>query len=409
MTKPNCAAINNRAPALYLSYTGLLEPLGQSQILAYLERLSDNFQFTLVTFEKADDLENKIAINAMRQHCETFGINWLPKRYHHRPRLVGTTFDLAILAYSTWKYSRAGKAKLVHCRSYIPAISAWLVGKFTGTPFLFDMRALWLEEMIDAGRLERNSMLHKALVWIEKRLLHDAGHIVSLTNNAVDYLLEEHALLQAEDFTVITTCVDLKRFDQLPPPPQDRYLGTMGTVTSGWFHLDWCLRLMKLEKANNPISVFPVITRDPEEKIHACAVSEGLEPDSLVISSCSPIDVPSAIVGMKAGIIFYTASIGDKGRSPTRLGEFLAAGVPVIANRGVGDMAEIVENNRVGVIAEGGEPHQLRTALDSLHELLEDPSLSRRCTNVAKEHFSADHGSDLYDTCYQKSIGRTDN
>ena len=40
---------------LYVSYDGLLEPLVQSQVLRYLEKLSSNHQIYQISFEKLDD------------------------------------------------------------------------------------------------------------------------------------------------------------------------------------------------------------------------------------------------------------------------------------------------------------------------------------------------------------------
>ena len=36
---------------LYISYDGVLEPLGESQVVTYLERLSARYDITLVSFE----------------------------------------------------------------------------------------------------------------------------------------------------------------------------------------------------------------------------------------------------------------------------------------------------------------------------------------------------------------------
>ena len=44
---------------LYLSYDGLLEPLGESQVVSYLERLSPPYQLTVVSFEKEQDLRDR--------------------------------------------------------------------------------------------------------------------------------------------------------------------------------------------------------------------------------------------------------------------------------------------------------------------------------------------------------------
>ena len=44
---------------IYLSYDGLLEPLGYSQILSYLNILSSNYEIWIISFEKNNDLKNR--------------------------------------------------------------------------------------------------------------------------------------------------------------------------------------------------------------------------------------------------------------------------------------------------------------------------------------------------------------
>ena len=48
---------------LYLTRNGLLEPLGQSQVMAYLRGLSYKHSITLITYEKPKDWEDETAIN----------------------------------------------------------------------------------------------------------------------------------------------------------------------------------------------------------------------------------------------------------------------------------------------------------------------------------------------------------
>ena len=37
---------------LYLSYDGMTDPLGQSQVIPYLSHISENFKITIISFEK---------------------------------------------------------------------------------------------------------------------------------------------------------------------------------------------------------------------------------------------------------------------------------------------------------------------------------------------------------------------
>ena len=45
---------------IYISYNGILEPLGQSQILSYLENLSNHFNFYIFSFEEKKKFKSRI-------------------------------------------------------------------------------------------------------------------------------------------------------------------------------------------------------------------------------------------------------------------------------------------------------------------------------------------------------------
>jgi len=396
--------MSEKPRALYLSYSGLLEPLGRSQILAYLSRLSVDFQFTLVSFEKANDLQNKEEVLALKKECERFGILWQPKVYHHKPRFLATLVDLCVMLFLTWFYSKNSSVKLVHCRSYIPAIAAWLVGKVTGKPFIFDMRALWLEEMIEAGRLQRSSLMHKSLCCFEKKLLQDAAHVVSLTQVAVDYLKNENAPLAKQNFSVITTCVDLNnfQFNEMLGAKLGTKLGTIGTVDSGWFYLDWLFLTFECELKRNPQAKFKIITRDSKETLMKIAHQYQLPESCLEIYSSRSQDIANNIQDIKAGLLYFTPGIAKLGSAPTRMGEFLACGIPVIGNRGVGDMADLIERYKVGVVIENGNIASIENALDQLDILYEDSNLRKRCRLAAEDYFSADKGAEKYKQIYSK-------
>ena len=80
---------------LYISYDGMLEPLGQSQVLAYLKRLADGRRIHLISFEKAEDWANVVARERLASDITASGIVWHPLRYHKRPTALATAWDIA--------------------------------------------------------------------------------------------------------------------------------------------------------------------------------------------------------------------------------------------------------------------------------------------------------------------------
>lgn len=393
-----------RPRILYLSYTGLMEPLGRSQILAYLSRLSTDFAITLITFEKKIDLYNEKEKLILQKKCDQHGITWLPHPYHKRPRMLATSWDLLILLWETWQHSRRNRACLIHCRSYIPAISAWLIGKLTNTPFVFDMRALWLEEMVDARTLRRSSFTFKILSWMEQRLLRNAATVVSLTKAATSYLKQKYPETKNQNYVVIPTCVDLQRFHARTTTPEHLTVGSMGTITSGWYHLDWLFKLYGHTIKKSPNALLKIVTRDDFSGIQRAAQAAGIPLERIKLDRAKPDEVAFKISDMSFGTLFFTAGPSKLGSAPTRMGEFLACGIPIIGNRGVGDMAELIEHYDVGVVIEDDSDIAISKGLSKIMHLIKSSEISNRCRSAAEDYFSVDRGANSYASMYNQII-----
>jgi glycosyltransferase involved in cell wall biosynthesis len=396
MIKPN---------TLYLSYTGLLEPLGKSQVLAYLTRLSQHYEITLITFEKQTDLADHNRVKEYDELCSASNIKWLPKKYHNTPRLLAKIWDAFSLMYSIYVITKRNDIKLIHCRSYIPSIAAWLVGKFTKVPFIFDMRALLIEELIDANRLLRGSYLNKLLAYFESKIIYSSSAVVSLTNAAIPYLLSQYPELTADKFTVIPTCVDLTNFhDKSRSNNKKMIIGTMGSVVSGWYHIDWLMKTLKLSKNVFQTPAFKIISRDDKLLIEKVAESEGLDKKELLIEAATSENIQEKIEDLNFAILYFTSGLSKLGSAPTRMAELLSLGIPILGNSGVGDMAEIINKYRVGIVVDGNSDDQLLSGLKKMKDLLGEDDYGLRCKEVAFNLFSADQGADNYKIIYEEII-----
>ncbi|PSW62345.1 hypothetical protein C0W54_05770 [Photobacterium kishitanii] len=391
----------NKKVVLYLSYTGILEPLGKSQILAYLTRLSSSYRFILITFEKKDDFDDKMQVDKLKVLCDEHNIIWKPRIYHKKPRLLATSWDLTNLISDIYKLNNKYNISFMHCRSYIPSIAAYLVGKVTKLPFIFDMRALWLEEMVDAERLKKDSIIYKVLKFFERKLFNDSAAIVSLTNAAVPYILNQNPKLSKGKFSVIPTCVDLTRFkDNVKESNQDIVIGTMGTIISGWYHVDWLFETLKLSENIFENSKVKLITKDDQCFLYGLAKEYSIR--EIEIKSSNPEDIQSNINDITFAILYFTSGISKIGSAPTRMAEFLACGIPILGNEGVGDMANLIKQYNIGVVVKNSSEQALITALYEMKNLLADPDYSRRCKQAALDLFSADVGAKKYNKIYQR-------
>ncbi|MCC9655666.1 glycosyltransferase [Rhodopirellula halodulae] len=394
-------------PTLYITRNGMLEPLGQSQVLSYLRGLSNDYQITLISFEKPEDWADETAVQRVQKDCDRHGIRWLPQPFHHRPKVLAPAWSMLTFLWLCLREIRRGNAELIHARSYIPAAVAMVAGKLTGTPFIFDMRALWPEELITAGRLKRGSWMHRAIVWAERTCLKRAAAVVSLTHAAVEYLRETYPdELEGQRIVVIPTCADLERF--APPssrPAEPPIYSCIGTVLSGWFRTDWLRTFFKVAAKKSPNAQFEIVTRDDASQVRESIDPKDLLGERLQILARKPHQMPSAVQRHTASVMFYAGgSISELGRSPTRMAEILGCGLPVVANEGVGDVASIIKRYRVGVLVKENTLDDMPRAWSALQQLERDPELPQRCRRAAEETFSLHSGTEKYKDIYARIL-----
>jgi hypothetical protein len=119
----------NEKKIVFLSYDGITDPLGQSQILPYLFGVSsnNNYKITIVSFEKSKNhLHNKeLILNKLEKN----NIEWIPLKYTKRPPIFSTIWDIYKLRKSVNKLKNKG-LDLIHCRSYITTLVALGVKNF---------------------------------------------------------------------------------------------------------------------------------------------------------------------------------------------------------------------------------------------------------------------------------------
>jgi len=136
---------------LYISYDGLLEPLGQSQVLAYLKCLAQERTIHLISFEKSDDWSRIVERQSLADDIAGAGIIWHPLRYHKKPTAFATLWDIACgLALGLWLVCRY-QITIVHARSYVASVMALALKYITKVKYIFDMRGFWADERVDGG------------------------------------------------------------------------------------------------------------------------------------------------------------------------------------------------------------------------------------------------------------------
>jgi len=394
---------------LFVSYDGMLEPLGQSQVLPYLTGLAKLHRVFLVSYEKAADWADAERRDSLRARIAEDGIHWVPLRYHKRPTAPATAYDilagLVVVAYLGFRE----RIEIVHARSYVPAVIGVSIQALLHRRFLFDMRGFWADERVEAGAWKRTGRLYRVAKWFEKLFLQRADGVISLTHAAVDVMKALPYLQGAPPrFQVITTCTNLERFHVGVKPAFGTrpgfVLGYVGSV-GAWDMFDEVAECFKTLREQRPDAFLLVINRGGHDYIFDCLERHRIARELVEVKACDYSAVPTEMGRMDAGIFFYKPGFSRAACSPTKLGEFLACGLPCLANRGVGDVESILEPERVGVVLEGRDPEARSRAVQRLLDLAKDPEIALRCAAVARRLFSLEEGIAAYDAMYRMIMG----
>jgi glycosyltransferase involved in cell wall biosynthesis len=391
---------------LYITYDGLLEPLGESQVLAYMEKLAHEWPVHIVSFEKTKDRRDKARMETMVARLSASGISWTPLTYHKSPSIPATAYDIAQGASIAFWLTLRRKAAIVHVRSYVAGLIALPANRFTGTKLLFDMRGFWADERVDGGLWPNGGRLYRLAKKLERLLLESADHIVTLTQVSVPELRRNPCLKRGiTSLSVIPTCADLSRFRPQVTRNQEQFtLGYVGSVGT-WYFLDEILTFYLTLLDGRPEARLLFVNRNEHALIRESLARRGISSERFEIVSAEHKDVPRQIARMRAGVAIYKPSYSRIACAPTKLAEYLGCGVPCVGNVGVGDMEEILEGKRVGVALRDFSQADHKNAVDRLLALCDEPELRSRCIATAHELFSLEAGVDAYHQIYLELCG----
>jgi glycosyltransferase involved in cell wall biosynthesis len=394
--------------ALYISYDGVMEPLGESQVLGYVERLALTYRIVLLTFEKPADLRDTARRAELQRRLESRGIAWNCLTYTKHPPIVSTGLDVI---RGVWRgHDIAGGCGLIHARGYVAALIALVLARVTNAVFLFDMRGFWADEKVDGGHWTRTSLVYRVTKYFERRFFESAQAIVSLTHAGVRELPTLGYNIQpTTPIDVIPTCTDLQRFS---PGPRDSRLvdelglaghlviGASGTMSNWYLRKEMLEAMAYLQRALAPAKLL-LVTREDPERLRADAIEAGVAPEAIVITAVSYERMPDYLRLMDLGLFFIRVCFSKKGSCATKLGEFLATGVPVVINDGVGDSGDLVRRYGAGVVLEQPTVAALESQLPAVRTLLTDPAAAERCRAAARAHFDVNEGSRKYADLYR--------
>lgn len=417
---------------LYVCYFGLREPLVNTQVLPYLRELvRGGWKATILTFEPGwpdefPEAERSARLEALSRD----GIAWHANPYTRSHSLFAKVKDILSGLRRARRIARQNRVELIHGRAHVGTAVACLVAA-TVRPrpkVLFDIRGFNPEEYVDAGRWTETGVKFRALKFAEKRMLKAASGFVILTEagRAAMFPTAQPAegegawvLPDGRPIQVIPCCVDPARFTPPADATESReelkkrlgladaskivvHVGALG----GLYPEDRIVALFRAIHADDPRTGFLILCQNDTSLFRKLYTEAGLPESSLWVGKAPSAEVPRYLAVGDWGLSLKRESYSQLSCSPTKIPEYLLAGVPVLASQHIGDTDEILTRGKVGVVFDAWDDAGLSKAVSAIKALAAEPDIVDRCRRISREFFDLKSvGGPRYRSIYERLTG----
>jgi len=403
---------------LFISYDGMTDPLGQSQVIPYLQGLSKHgYQIFLLSCEKKEAFsQNKTLVEEL---VKDYPIEWVPLSYTKNPPALSTWFDIKKLKKAAAKLHSDHNIDLVHTRPGVPALVGLWMKKQFGIKFLHDIREFYADSRVEGGMWKLKNPVYKKIYQYFKRKETEetaqSDGIVCLTHAAEKIIRQWPEYKPGTPLEVIPCSVDLGLFDPLAIDENKKlelknqlnigendliisYLGSIG----GWYLIEEMMHFCKLLSDKKPVTKFLFISPHRHEAIVAAAATYGVDPDKVITKKASRTEVPLLLSLSDYSVFFIRPCYSKLSSSPTKHGEIMAMGIPLVTNSGVGDVKDIVTRYNAGIVLDEFTEAAFESAVDTIvsgHSY--DTAAIRR---GAEEFYSLQLAVEKYNKIYREIL-----
>ena len=403
---------------LFISYNGMLDPLGQTQVIPYLRELAKRgVQFTLLSFERAAAFapEGVRRRDELRRGLSERGIEWHWLRYHQRPSIPATVYDVIAGIRKARSLVRRNRIEMIHARSHIPATIALVVKRSLGTKMIVDLRGLMGEEYVDAQHWREDSVPYRITKAAERRIFEETDAVVTLTERIWPIIRDWEGLRGRDvEHAVVPCCVDLEVFkfsdDDRAKRRAELELGDKFTIVysgslDGWYLTEEMADFFSAFRRRRPDAHMVWLTNGSHDRVKALMRSRSVPVDHFSVLSVPARIVPSYLCAADAGLSFIKRCFSKLASSPTKNAEYLACGLPLIINAGIGDSDALIDEWKAGVLLEDFTDAEYERVGNLIEAMAAQPDARQSARAVAERVFDLQTvGVERYAALYERVL-----
>jgi len=377
---------------LYLGYWGVADQLTNAAILPHLQVLQGMEQVKNIYLAT---IERNTSQATLPQPWPQ-GIHHLPLYSQKKAHVLLTKLaDFRAFPKQLIQYTRQYNIDLVVANSTLSGALAQKIKHATGVPFWVEYYEPHADYMLESGVWKAWDPRYKNLKKWEKKQLTQASGIITASQ------LYEQALVQnglpPQQVRSAPCSVDLQKFafqpeiraayrKKLTLPPSTTvgvYVGKFG----GMYLQEEAYQLFATAKAHFKDRFFMLIlTPHVPQEVEARLQSAGFTPQQYKVLRAAPHQVPAWLSAADFAFATYKPGKSKMAQGPVKVGEYWAAGLPVIITHGVGEDHKIIEEANAGAQFWPQKPATYTHALEQVQKCLDNPGHQAHIMQLAAQY-----------------------
>lgn len=253
---------------------------------------------------------------------------------------------------------------IVHARGLMPNSVAIFYKFFFGYKLIFDSRGFWAEERLDNGNWNLNNFIGKFLYnyfsYVEKKSFIQSEKVIFLTHKARERVIlkyrinpnKTYVLPCVADYNKFKILNDVEKVSILKSLNIDNsnflflYIGSINKIYNPELMIDFFKNFNKFKTAQILFITFDKkkLKKFLKKKLNRSLLSK------VILLNSNEIDIYKILSICDYSLSFIYPSIARIASSPTKIGESLASGVPMITIKGVGDSDSILNKMKYNVL-----------------------------------------------------------
>jgi len=335
---------------LYITYenvfrTGIL----QAMVIKPLLLMSDkyNIHFTLTSTMKKfenDEIYRKNKLNFENLKVEKINISEFEKNLSNK--LSVFTFVKDMFPMVKFAINEAKSSDVIHCRSYGGALIGLIASMVNNTPYIFDMRGCLPEETVEIGKIGSKSVKFKLLKFIEKILIKKAAHVFTVSNKFNDYIKNS---FNKEKCSNINNPTDFNIYFH-----EKRNNRRINFIYSGSMKI-WHLPKLTIkyfskivEKYGDKVYLY-FCSNDNVTQAKKIFEQYNVPQTNYEIKNVPYNDMPKYYAKVDIAFCFAKNLFSRSICFPVKFSEYIASELFILSNKGIGDLADIIEKHKCGL------------------------------------------------------------